>query len=62
MADNPAKDFQGPAEAGWRPSVRVQRKDGLHRDDPLSDPGQVCATVPGLGDLAGFIESLSCSD
>ena len=62
VADNPAKDFQGPAEAGWRPSVRVRRKDGLHRDAPLSDPGQVCATVQGLGDLAGFIESLSRSD
>jgi len=58
VADNPAKDFQGPAEAGWRPSIRVRRKDGLHRDAPLSDPRQVCATVPGLEGLAGFIESL----
>ena len=61
VADNPAKDFEGPARAGWHASVRVWRSDGLHRDDPLADPGRVCATVEGLADLPGFIESLSRS-
>jgi putative hydrolase of the HAD superfamily len=62
VADNPAKDFAGPATAGWRPCVRVRRGDGFHREVPLGDPSQVAATMPDLSLLRGFIESLSRSD
>lgn len=33
IADNPAKDFGGPAARGWR-SVRIRRPHGLHHDVP----------------------------
>jgi putative hydrolase of the HAD superfamily len=33
VADNPAKDFRGPSELGWR-TVRVRRGAGLHHDEP----------------------------
>jgi putative hydrolase of the HAD superfamily len=33
VADNPAKDFDGPAGRGWR-TVRIRRAGGLHRDVP----------------------------
>jgi putative hydrolase of the HAD superfamily len=32
VADNPSKDFMGPADLGWR-TVRVRRPGGLHHDD-----------------------------
>jgi putative hydrolase of the HAD superfamily len=31
VADNPTKDFAGPATLGWR-TVRVRREAGLHRE------------------------------
>jgi putative hydrolase of the HAD superfamily len=33
VADNPAKDFDGPALRGWR-GIRIRRTAGLHRDVP----------------------------
>lgn len=33
VADNPAKDFDGPAGRGWR-TVRIRLPGGLHRDAP----------------------------
>jgi putative hydrolase of the HAD superfamily len=33
VADNPAKDFEGPKALGWR-TVRVRRHLGLHADAP----------------------------
>jgi putative hydrolase of the HAD superfamily len=32
IADNPNKDFIGPACLGWAPSIRMRRKGGLHYD------------------------------
>jgi putative hydrolase of the HAD superfamily len=57
VADNPEKDFDGPAAAGWAPSVRVRRPDGLYRDAPFGgaaggrsgrgqSPSAVRGTVP----------------
>jgi len=60
VADNPSKDFQGPAAAGWRPSIQVRRPDGLYGDVFLSEPRLVSATVASLDGLAGLLESLSC--
>jgi len=37
VADNPAKDFQGPRELGWQ-AVRVRRPGSLHEDLP-TPPG-----------------------
>ncbi len=51
VADNPAKDFQGPAEAGWRASIRIRRPDGLHRDEPIRRCDPVAATIDTLDDL-----------
>jgi putative hydrolase of the HAD superfamily len=51
VADNPAKDFQGPARAGWRPSIRIRRPDGLHRDAPLAADAPVAATLDTLDAL-----------
>ena len=36
VADNPHKDFLGPAELGWR-SVRVRRPDSLHFSVPTPE-------------------------
>lgn len=33
VADNPHKDFLGPAALGWH-TVRIRRPEGLHRDAP----------------------------
>lgn len=58
VADNPAKDFAGPAAAGWRPSVRVRRPGGPHADAPNPADGSVAATIPDLGALAGLLDGL----
>jgi len=46
VADNPVKDFAGPALLGWH-TVRVRRTDGLH------------ANVPSGPDVAGEIVKLT---
>lgn len=51
VADNPAKDFRGPAEAGWRPSIRVRRPDSLHRDAAVPPEARVAATIEALDAL-----------
>jgi putative hydrolase of the HAD superfamily len=48
VADNPAKDFAGPHELGWR-TVRVRRPGGLHADIPGGDDIDVEITT--LADL-----------
>jgi putative hydrolase of the HAD superfamily len=45
VADNPAKDFAGPASLGWR-TVRVRRPGGLH------------SAVPSGNDVSGEVEDL----
>lgn len=45
IADNPAKDFQGPKSLGWR-TIRIRRRGGLHVD------------VRGTDDIDLEIESL----
>lgn len=48
VADNPAKDFDGPAGLGWR-TVRIRRPGGLHRDVPNG-----IAVSAELEDLTGL--------
>jgi len=48
VADNPAKDFAGPARLGWR-TVRIVRKQGLHASIPSGSDVQV--EVSSLGVL-----------
>jgi putative hydrolase of the HAD superfamily len=60
VADNPEKDFDGPAAAGWAPSVRVRRPDGLYRDAPFAAAAPaLAATLPDLTGLAAVLEQLS---
>ncbi len=53
LADNPQKDFQAPAQLGWRPSIRVRRSGSLHEAIPTP---RECFEVPSL---AGVTELLS---
>jgi putative hydrolase of the HAD superfamily len=48
IADNPAKDFGGPASLGWR-TVRVVRRGGLH--STLRSGGDVEMELPDLTSL-----------
>jgi len=57
VADNPEKDFDGPAAAGWRPSVWVRRRDGVYRDAAPPQERLLSATV---GNLDGLAEVLGC--
>jgi putative hydrolase of the HAD superfamily len=52
VADNPAKDFQGPASLGWR-TVRVVREGGLHVAAPSGSEVQI-----EMKDLAALPEAL----
>jgi len=58
VADNPTKDFQGPSEALWRPSIWVRRPDGIYRDAVLADGRLVSATAADLTGLAATLEGL----
>jgi putative hydrolase of the HAD superfamily len=49
VADNPAKDFQGPKSLGWR-TVRVRRTSSLHMG--IHTPRYVDAELPDLSNLA----------
>lgn len=50
VADNPAKDFQGPKSLGWR-TVRVRRRQGLHHDvESGSDVGLQLSDLTRLAD------------
>jgi putative hydrolase of the HAD superfamily len=53
IADNPAKDFKGPADLGWR-TIRVRRPGGLHHDD-ASGP-DVDVEVSDLGSLQRLLQ------
>lgn len=53
VADNPLKDFAGPALLGWR-TVRVRRPGSLHED--LDSGRDVDVEVPSLAGLAGLLE------
>jgi putative hydrolase of the HAD superfamily len=55
VADNPEKDFAGPETAGWRPSIRVLRPDGVYRN-AKSAPGRVAAVINDLDALDGVLD------
>lgn len=48
VADNPAKDFDGPRALAWR-TIRIRRKHGLHADID-SPPGSVDLTIQSLAE------------
>jgi len=50
VADNPEKDFQGPAAAGWRPSIWIRRPGGLYGQTP-PPAGLVGGMIGGLDEL-----------
>jgi len=59
VADNPQKDFDGPAAAGWAPSVRVRRPDGLYRDTRLGAAATpLAATLPDLSGLVAVLDRI----
>jgi putative hydrolase of the HAD superfamily len=58
VADNPSKDFAGPAELGWW-TIRVRRAEGLHHDD-ASGP-DVDLEVSDLGSLDAILPDLSAA-
>jgi putative hydrolase of the HAD superfamily len=53
VADNPAKDFIGPAALGWR-TVRVRRPGGLHAAEPSGEDVQ--AEMTDLRELESVLE------
>lgn len=54
IADNPAKDFGGPAGLGWR-TARILRPEGVHRTAP--DAGhRIDRTVEDLRELVDWLE------
>lgn len=56
VADNPRKDFGGPAALGWR-TVRVRRPGGLHVEAPSGDDVDVeIEDLGGLEDALGTVE------
>ncbi len=56
IADNPAKDFAGPAALGWH-VIRVRRDHGLHADRELV--GEVDATIASFSDQAELVDSVA---
>jgi putative hydrolase of the HAD superfamily len=59
VADNPAKDFAGPKQLGWR-TVRVRRPLGLHAalDADDATASTIDAEWPDLEPLARFVSDL----
>jgi putative hydrolase of the HAD superfamily len=57
VADNPAKDFTGPHELGWR-AVRVKRPTGLYNQRP-AEPNLVQWEMVDLESLPDLVRSLS---
>jgi putative hydrolase of the HAD superfamily len=55
VADNPEKDFAGAAAAGWLPSIRVRRPDGLYRDALPAEGSALAATIETLDALPALI-------
>lgn len=55
VADNPVKDFGGPAALGWR-TVRVRRPGGLHVEVPSGDDVDV-----EIGDLGRLEDVLGAA-
>jgi putative hydrolase of the HAD superfamily len=53
LADNPAKDFQGPRGLGWR-TIRIRRPLGLHY--AVDDPVNWDVEVADLGKLARLLK------
>lgn len=58
VADNPEKDFDGPAAAGWRPSVWVRRGESTYRDAAPPEKRLLSATVASLDDLDGVLKGM----
>lgn len=53
IADNPAKDFQGPKSLGWN-TVRVRRQGGLHFDsDNCLDVDVECVDLTEVAAIIG---------
>ena len=52
VADNPKKDFGGPAKLGWH-TVRIRRPKSLHQDVPSGDDVEV-----EISDLGALVELL----
>jgi putative hydrolase of the HAD superfamily len=52
LADNPAKDFQGPRGLGWR-TIRIRRPLGLHFD--VDAPAIWDVEMADLGKVAGLL-------
>lgn len=59
VADNPAKDFMGPAALGWR-TVRIRRNGGLHFGEDSSPP-LPDAELPDCSGLVGILERFAGS-
>jgi len=51
VADNPAKDFVGPRQLGWR-TVQISRPGGLHRHLPTAAGGEPDHQIESLDELA----------
>lgn len=52
VADNPLKDFDGPASIGWR-VIRVRRRHGLHADK-VGGPEQQLPDLSSLPEVLGL--------
>jgi putative hydrolase of the HAD superfamily len=63
VGDNPEKDFDGPAAAGWGPSIRIRRQEGLYNDaTPSSRMGPVAAVISDLDMLDAVIAAFRPPD
>jgi len=58
VADNPEKDFDGPAAAGWRPSVWIRRGDGVYREAAPPAASLLAATITTLDGLDEVLRGL----
>lgn len=57
VADNPAKDFAGPNELGWR-TIRVRRQGGLYHSMESKSGSVPNVEVPDCSDLLGILARL----
>jgi putative hydrolase of the HAD superfamily len=59
VGDNPEKDFDGPATAGWASSIHIRRPDGLYIDaTPSAHMGPVAAVITNLDMLETVLATL----
>jgi putative hydrolase of the HAD superfamily len=63
VGDNPEKDFDGPKAAGWGPSIRIRRPEGLYNDAvPSLRMGPVAAVISDLDMLDAVLAAMSTPD